>query len=66
MGLFSGNHKPAPARNPRPKGAQKGIIPRDTSWSFFEAGTTKARTPWFGSKSDKSVARGHKYMGRSR
>lgn len=37
-------HVPAPARDPRPKGSQKGIIMRDGQQSGPEVRNT--RTPW--------------------
>ena len=37
-------HVPAPARDPRPKGAQKGVVARDGQWSGPAARNT--RTPW--------------------
>jgi len=37
-------HVPAPARDPRPKGSQKGVVMRDNQWSGPAARDT--RTPW--------------------
>lgn len=37
-------HVPAPARDPRPDGAQKGVVRRDGQWSGPAARNT--RTPW--------------------
>jgi hypothetical protein len=62
MGLFnSKKHEPLPTRDPRPKGAQKGVVCRDTGSPMLEG--DKARTPWLFAKSDKSVARTRRSMG---
>jgi hypothetical protein len=46
MGPFDGKkHEPAKARDPRPKGAQKGTRYRDTERGVWGPGG-KARSPW--------------------
>jgi hypothetical protein len=47
MGLFDGkDHKQAEARDPRPKGAQKGVTKRDAQRGPLNFGG-KARSSWF-------------------
>lgn len=55
MGLFSsGKHEPPPARDPRPKGSQKGVHQRSHQRGPFVSPSAKTRTPWLSSgKSSK-------------
>lgn len=56
MGLFDGkDHKPAKARDPRPKGAQKGTRYRNTERSVWGS-AGKTRSPWV-SGHDKRTGR---------
>lgn len=52
MGLFNGkNHQQREARDPRPKGAQKGVIWRDhETVAGKQFAGKKTHTPWVSSK----------------
>jgi hypothetical protein len=59
MGLFSGKNNEPNIRDPRPKGAQKGVAKRVHQKSPHSAGGhAKARTPWLFSGSGRDS-----YMG---
>lgn len=45
MGLFNGKKNQPNVRDPRPKGAQKGVAKRVHQNGVFNVGS-KARTPW--------------------
>jgi hypothetical protein len=60
MGLFNGKKNEPDSRDPRPKGAQKGVTARAQQKSGFNFGGN-ARTPWL--KSGSGV---DKYDGKRR
>ena len=63
MGLFNGKNNEPNTRDPRPKGAQKGVTKRVHQKSpHFAGGDAKARTPWLfsGSGRDSFMSKGQK------
>ena len=52
MGLFNGKNNEPKIRDPRPKGAQKGVAARTQNQSIFNFGGN-ARAPWLKSGSGR-------------